>query len=200
MLQRILWILGLMTLAAGAGGCAGFLTNEADRPPYRTIRAQPGRSTEAARKANAEGLEHLEAGELDRALRAFQKALTADVEFGSAHNNLGKVYYQQEDWYRAAWEFEYATRLLPRRAEPHNNLGLVLERAGELDRAIDCYRKAVGLDPRRIEYRGNLVRALCRRGDRTSEVRTLLREVLEEDTRIQWRTWAERMLAGMDNS
>ena len=196
--QRILLILGLATLAADAGGCASFLTNESAQPPYRTIRTQPGRSTDLARKANAQGLAHLAAGELDQALRAFQKALTADVEFGPAHNNLGKVYYQQEDWYRAAWEFEYATRLLPRHAEPQNNLGLVLERAGELDRAVDCYRKAVGFDPHRIEYRGNLVRALCRRGERTSEVRTLLREVLEEDTRIAWRAWAERMLASMD--
>ncbi|MFO8014763.1 MAG: tetratricopeptide repeat protein [Phycisphaerae bacterium] len=191
--------LALVTLALAAAGCASFLTGESSGPSYRTIRTQPGRSTDLARKANAQGLDHLEVGELDQATRAFQKALTADVEFGPAHNNLGKVYYRQEDWYRAAWEFEYATKLLPRSAEPRNNLGLVLERAGELDRAVDCYREAVGLAPHRVEYRGNLVRALYRRGDRTSEVRTLLGEVLEEDTRIAWRAWAERVLATMDD-
>src|SRR6056297_1233887 len=118
---------------------------------YKTVVAEPMRDTEAARRANQAGLEHLDSGQLDQAEEDFRRALTADVEFAPAHNNLGKVYFQQERWYKAAWEFEYARKLLPRYAEPYNNLGLVLERAGELDQAVENYRKAVSLDSDNVE-------------------------------------------------
>ncbi|MFW5682977.1 MAG: tetratricopeptide repeat protein [Phycisphaeraceae bacterium] len=161
---------------------------------YRTIRAEPLRNTDAARRAHEQGLEHLDQQNLELAQQAFERALTADVEYGPAHNSLGKVFYQQQDWYRAAWEFEYAKKLMPRRAEPRNNLALVLEQAGEFDRAIDLYREAVGLAPDNIRYRANLARALIRRGDRSREVRVLLEAILEQDTRPQWLTWASRQL------
>ena len=166
---------------------------------YRTVTAQPRRDTEAARRANEEGLAHLKANELDRAVESFSRALTADVEFGPAHNNLGKVYYRKKDYYKAAWEFEDAGRLLPDHAEPRNNLGLVLEQAGELDRSVEAYRQAVALDEERIVYRANLVRALIRRGDRTDEVRSLLKQVLKEDLRSEWLIWARHQLQRLDH-
>jgi len=199
MVARLSLLLGLAGLAVAETGCANFLTGESPRPAYRTIQVNPGRDTEAAKEANRAGLDHLAGGRLEQAAEAFERALSADVEFGPAHNNLGKVYYRQEDWYRAAWEFEYAGKLLPRHAEPRNNLGLVLERAGELDRAVNCCRDAVGLEADRIEYRANLVRALVRRGDRTREVRSRLRQLLEEDSRPEWRAWAKKQQIRMDS-
>ena len=164
------------------------------QPHYRTVRADPTRNPDAARRYNERGLDRLDAGDLDAAEKAFSQALAADVEFGPAHNNLGKVYFQQRDWYRAAWEFEYARKLMPRRPEPANNLGLVLERAGELDRAVERFREAVNLAPDHVEYKANLARALVRRGDRTREVRTLLEDVVAHDRRAHWITWAQRQL------
>ena len=181
-----------LAAAAAISGCGTASIRDVPQAPYRTVAAEPGRDTEAARRANQVGLAHLAKGEVDQAAEAFRQALTADVEFGPAHNNLGKVYYRQTDWYRAAWEFEYASKLLPRHAEPRNNLALVLERAGQLDRAVECYREAAGLDPDNIQYRANLVRALIRRGDRTDEVRTLLGQLLETDARPEWRAWARQ--------
>ena len=180
--------------AVSAVGCQQSPKNAEAPGNYRTIRAEPLRNTDAARRAHAQGLEHLDQKNLELARKAFERALTADVEYGPAHNSLGKVYYQQQDWYRAAWEFEYAKKLMPRRAEPRNNLALVLEQAGELDRAIELYREAVGLAPDNIRYRANLARALVRRGDRSREVRVLLEAILEEDTRAEWLSWASRQL------
>jgi len=180
-------LLGAFTLVAG---CADQPKRQAGE--YRTISAAPRRDTDAAKRANQDGLKHMAAGNLEQAERAFNRALTADVEFGPAHNNLGKLYYKQQNWYKAAWEFEYASELMPRHAEPRNNLGLVLEEAGELDRAVDHYREAVGLDPDSNEYRANLARALIRRGDRTDEVHTLLKYMLEHETRPKWLLWAKR--------
>lgn len=194
--QRLrLSAISLLALVLLLGACANQNTYRTDDGPYRTVTAQPNRDTDAAIAHNRNGLAYLAADELDNAIEAFGKALQADVEFGPAHNNLGKVYYKQQDWYKAAWEFEYARKLMPNRAEPCNNLALVLERAGELDRAIELYEQAVARDEQNIEYRANLARALVRRGDRTERVRDLLEDLVENDKRAEWLIWAKQQLA-----
>jgi len=187
-------LVGLLASASVLVGCAGGQRTRAVPGAYRTVVTEPWRDTEAAKRAYAQGLEHLEADRLDEAQQAFERSLTADVEFGPAHNNLGVVFYRQQQWYQAAWEFENAARLMPNRAAPRNNLGLVLERAGELTQAIEHFREAVRLEPGSIVYRANLVRALVGRGDRTDEVRELLEAVLAEDDRPQWLIWAQQQL------
>ncbi len=159
--------------------------------PYRTVAAQPLRDTDRARTLHKQGLKHLEKGELDEAAKDLQRALEADVEYGPAHNSLGRVYFQQGRYYEAAWEFEYARKALPREPEPLNNLGLVQERDAQYDQAIDYYRQAAALDQNNINYPANLARALIRRGDRTDEVRVLLQRILDEDTRPEWLVWAK---------
>jgi len=191
--------LAALAMATGAG-CAGLSAGMASGPRYRTVSVPPGRDPEAARRANEAGLNHLARGELDPAVDDFRRALTADVSFGPAHNNLGRAYYKQGDWYQAAWEFEYAAKLLPRHAQPRNNLGLVLEEAGELDRAVACYRDAIALDGENIEYRANLTRALIRRGDRTDEVRTLLGQLVERDPRPEWHRWAQQQASRLGSA
>ena len=181
-----------------AAGCAANSGRATARRTYRTVQTDPLRETDVAKRYASQGLAHLDAGRLDEAEQAFREALAADVEHGPAHNNLGKVYYQQQDWYQAAWEFEYARKLMPNRPEPRNNLGLVLEQVGKLDDAVNHFREAVGLAPDNIRYRANLARALIRRGDRTEEVRVLLQQILDQDTRPQWLIWAKQQLIRMD--
>ena len=185
-----------MTLA----GCASSRSGEAQEAGYQTVVPEPRRNIEAAQRENFVGLSHLAEGNLDLAARAFRRALDADIEFGPAHNNLGKVYYLQEDYYQAAWEFECAAELMPRHAAARNNLGLVLEQAGELNQAVERYREALGLEPDRLEYQANLARALVRRGDRTGELRRLLQAVVEHDTRPAWLIWARAQLSSMDDA
>lgn len=180
-------------------GCASHSAEDVATGPYRTVRAEPRRDTDAAKIANQAGLDHLAKGELDKAAEAFGRALTADVEFGPAHNNLGLVYLKQKDWYTAAREFDFACKLMPRRAEPRGNLGLVYEEAGETDRAVTYYREAISLDGDNVRFRANLVRALMIRGERTDEVRKLLQQVIEKDARVEWQVWAKQQLSLMRN-
>jgi Flp pilus assembly protein TadD len=192
----------LMVLLAGvllpAGGCANRRTVTADDGEYRTVRIEPGRDTDAARRADARGLEALDRGDLDEAEEHFKAALQADVTYGPAHNNLGKVHFQREDWYAAAVEFDNAIKLLPRHAEPRNNLGLVYDRDAQHDKAVNYFRQAVGIDPDNVEYRANLVRSLIKRGERTAEVAGLLRYVIEHDARADWVVWAGQQLAQVE--
>lgn len=186
----------LVTLLA-ASGCSDWHAQDS-RDRYRTVRTPPMRDTAAARQANDQGLEHLNAGRLDEAAEAFKQALNADVDFGPAHNNLGKVYYKQKKWYEAAWEFELAKKLLPTNAAAPNNLGLVLEQAQRFDEAVEEYRLAVKFAPDNVAYKGNLARVLIRRGDRGEEVRLLLEQVACRATDPNWTRWARRQLARLD--
>jgi Tfp pilus assembly protein PilF len=96
--------------------------------------------------------------------KLFQQALASDVRFGPAHHSLGVLYFWQNKLYLAAWEFEYAARLMPDRYEPLNNLGLVYEAAGKYDDAKMYYslaRQKAELQPQVI---GNQARIAMRSG------------------------------------
>jgi cytochrome c-type biogenesis protein CcmH/NrfG len=107
-----------------------------------------------------------------------------------AHNNLGKVYFQERRFYAAAKHFDRAARLLPHHSEPRNNLGLVLEEAGRLDEAVMAYERALKRQPDHPEVIGNLARARVRRGDTGNEVLRLLADLAFLDERPLWRKWA----------
>ncbi len=193
MINKLVINLCLTAAAFACVGCFDLKMNKGSEK-YRTISTQPFRDTDTAKRENEIGLEHLANDDLDMAEDAFRRALTADVEFGPAHNNLGKVYFKQKKWYKAAWEFERARKLLPNKVEPLNNLGLVCEQAGDLDEAVEYYRQAIKLDSQNIRCRANLARAMIRRGDKTDEVRTLLKEILQDDDRPEWLIWAKKQL------
>ncbi|QDU70616.1 tetratricopeptide repeat protein [Mucisphaera calidilacus] len=188
-----LTIPAIAILLALGPGCVTNQQAETPHANYSTVQASVDRDTDKARQRNAKGLEHLLVGDLDDAEQQFRSALQADVQYGPAHNNLGKILYLKQDYYQAAWEFEYARELMPANAAPHNNLGLVHEQTGELDRAVEHFRQAISLDADNIEYRANLARTLVRRGDRTDELRTLRDQIIAEDTRNEWITWAKSL-------
>ncbi len=168
--------------------------------PYETVPKEGYHDTESARKHLAQGLKAMEDGDYDRAELAFRKALEADVMSGPAHNNLGKVYYQQTLLYKAAWEFKYAIKLMPNQPEPKNNLGLVYEAVGKLDDAINLYGEAREIEPDNPVLIGNLTRARFKRGDKDDTTRELLRELVLKDTRPEWLAWARETLALMNVS
>lgn len=173
-----------------ATGCA---LDTPGKSQYQTIVSNPFRDGEKAEHETARGIRHLEAGRLERAEKAFKDALEADVSYGPAHNNLGHIYMLQGRFYLAAWEFEYANRLMPDRIEPLVNLGLVYEQVGRLDRAHEFFRTAQTLAPQDPEVLANLAR--CRiLQEQTGDLPQLLSELLLYETRPDWRSWAEEQL------
>ena len=173
---------------------------------YRTIPSDLGRDTDKARKLTGLGVALLSEAEsalatggpeakyqkdLADAEAYFRQALVADIMYGPAHNNLGRVYYHQERYYEAAWEFQYAGQLMPNRPIPRNNLGLVFEATGQLDQAEEHYAEALQVEPDNPEFLGNLARAKVRRGEVSETLLDLLHQVVLRDTRPEWRAWAE---------
>lgn len=190
---RLVCRLLIPLLIATAPGCARFW----NRQPldYQTISASPTTDTDKAVSKNDNALNCLERGQLDRAERLFQQALIADVTYGPAHNNLGQLYFNQKKYYLAAWEFEYAIKLMPDRPEPYNNLGLVYEKVGKLNEAVETFEIAFKLRPNNPEVIGNLARVRMRRGDPYTEIHPLLAELKFLDTRPEWVVWAKEQIA-----
>lgn len=188
----------LLTTAIHLTGCSNsHKTQQITQSEYQTLPDTIGQNFVHAAKLNAYGVELLDAGKLEDSHQAFKDALTADITHGPAHNNLGKVYYLQAKYYLAAWEFQYAAKLMPHQPEPLNNLGLVFESVGKLDAAAQSYSLALSEQPDNPELIGNLARVYYRRGDRDDRVRSLLTDLLLRDTRPEWISWAREKLTLM---
>ena len=182
----------LFAAAIAVAGCSRDAGPDRGRDDAPMVPAGP--DTDAARRRNAEAVGLIDRGRYDEAERVLRRALDADVAYGPAHNSLGKVYFQQGKLYQAAWEFQYAAKLMPYQPEPRNNLGLVFERVGKLDEAVGWYERATTLEPDNPLLLGNLARARVRRGDRGEVVRALLTELVAKDSRAEWVEWAKERL------
>jgi Tfp pilus assembly protein PilF len=89
---------------------------------YETIEGNPHRDAQVAIRKNEHALRRMEHEDFAKAEELLQESLVADVTFAPAHNNLGHLYFLQRKYYLAAWEFEYAAKLMPTSGEPLNNL------------------------------------------------------------------------------
>lgn len=167
------------------------------RNDYRTVGRDLRRDTERAQAENRRALDYIGKGNYEQAEKALKAALSADIMHGPAHNNLGKVYFHQRKYYLAAWEFQYASKIMPNQPEPRNNLGLVYEAVGRLDEAVTAYDQAKALEPDNPQFIGNLARSRIRRGERSAEVRQLLQDLVIRETRPNWTAWATEQLAIM---
>ena len=190
--QWLFIVLPAMLLSSGMG-CASSVREA--KPGYETVSPDPRRDSDTAERYNEKALRHLDLADYSSAESDLKAALGADVMYGPAHNNLGKVYYHQGKLYLAAWEFQYAAKLMPNVPEPRNNLGLVFESAGKLDDAVASYDEARGLEPDNVQFIGNLARARVRRGDDDNAVRPLLEALVLRETRPQWAAWAREQIA-----
>jgi len=165
---------------------------------YHVVQAKRTANPEAAHAKSQTALKALEYGDLEVAEELLRDAVAADVGYGPAHNNLGKVYYEQGKLYLAAWEFEYAIKLMPHHPEPRNNLALVLETVRRFDESITHYESALNLEPDNPELIGNLARAKIRRGDPPQEIKQLLMDLVFKDTRPEWIEWAKQELVSIE--
>jgi Flp pilus assembly protein TadD len=125
-----------------------------------------------------------------KAEAVLREALTADLYFGPAHNDLGVIYLKRGDLFSAASEFEWAARLMPNHPDPRMNLALTLERAGRTEEALSAYATALEVYQGHIPTIEAMTRLQVRSGRVTSRTRANLEEIALKGENQKWREWA----------
>ena len=161
-----------------------------EKPSAQLSNGDVAKNQELARKLTSQAFERIEDSDFDGAEEVLKKAIAADPLYGPAHNDLGLVYFHREDLYNAAWEFENASKLMPRQAPPVNNLGLVLEKGAKLTDAEKSFATALELDAENTEYAGNYARIRIKLNQRDPLTKKLLELIIMKDHRPQWVSWA----------
>ena len=130
-----------------------------------------GNTTVASEKAMslfAQGIQELNAGQLDAALETFDQVTTIAPDFADAHYHLGLVYYQRAEFQKAIDAFTRTLKLLPRDTDALIKLGLASHKAGDADaiappakrafyqKAVKAYQAALKIQPHNVEALNNL--------------------------------------------
>lgn len=186
----------LLLLAGFAGaGCAAANRGKV----YRFENGEPPKvERQRARAAYAVAQDQIALDDLVSARQNLEAATRYDPEYGRAWNNLGWLYFKEDNLYQAAWAFRQAETLLPREPTPLTNLALVMERGARWDEAVQLHERALRLDPGNVHYAARLARARVRRGDRDAETRDLLDEVSRRPPSAEWGAWAQKTRDGRE--
>ena len=128
----------------------------------------PTGASEEAMSLFAQGVEELNAGQLNTALETFKQVTTSVPDFADAHYHLGLVYYQKAEFRKAVEAFNRTLELLPRDVDVLIKLGLALHKSGDDDatdslarrafyeQAVKNYQTALEIRPHNVEALNNL--------------------------------------------
>jgi tetratricopeptide (TPR) repeat protein len=98
------------------------------------------------------GKAHRLAGNVDDAIARFQTAKAIEPKFISAYTELGKIYFEQEDYDKALVQYKQIAQIdskgeLIDPVEIHTVLGSLYEKTGDDKRAIDEYKQVIRISP-----------------------------------------------------
>ncbi len=193
-MHRISRALCLAVPLALPGALCCFTGCAAHTGPYRPV--DPDRRDTAKAEALTRRAADFVDSDPSEAERLLRDALTADLLYGPAHNNLGVIYLNEGRLYEAAGEFEWARKLMPGHPDPRLNLGLALERGGRIDEAMDAYRAALALAPEHLPTVQALARCQLRYGRIDADTAALL-AMIELRGDATWRAWAADQRMGL---
>lgn len=177
--------------ACGAVSLTGCATT--GTAPYQS-NGEQSRDTARATALTKEA-EPLMAQDPQKAEALLRSALTADLYYGPAHNNLGVMLLKQGKLYEAAGEFEWARKVMPGHPDPRFNLALTLENAGRTNEAIAMYDTALSVYPNHLQTTQALVRLQLKSGHPDGRTDELLKEVAMRGETEMWKDWAKRQMA-----
>ncbi|MCX7069009.1 MAG: ammonia-forming cytochrome c nitrite reductase subunit c552 [Methylococcales bacterium] len=95
---------------------------------------------------------YLRQGKIDKAITAYQRALTLDPQFVGAYINLADAYRQQQHDDEGEQQLRKGLALIPDEADLHHALGLLLVRKGDKTAALKEFAKATKLAPTDARY------------------------------------------------
>jgi tetratricopeptide (TPR) repeat protein len=93
------------------------------------------------------GLAYVQAGETDKALEAFQKAIELRPDLIEAYINMGGVYFQQGKLEESIRANQQALELRPDALQAHSNLAFAYLQKADWEAAIEAAERALEIDP-----------------------------------------------------
>ena len=176
-------LLAVAFFATTAAGC-----RSAAPSPYSTP-SEVSRSTVEAEALSRKGADLVEE-EPERAEAVLREAITKDLYYGPAHNNLGVLYLKQEKLYEAANEFEWARKLMPGHPDPRVSLGITLELAGKVAEAFASYGAALEVWPNYLPAVQGIASLAVRQRSNDERLPLWLQEIAIQSSDPSWRDWA----------
>jgi tetratricopeptide (TPR) repeat protein len=107
----------------------------------------------------ASGMSLLEKKDVDGAIKAFSRAIAADLDFAEAYNQRAMAYYLREQFEQALADCRAAVKLCPMHFGAWAGLGHCHGALGEAGKAIECYQRARQINPQ-MECLDELISAL----------------------------------------
>ena len=86
----------------------------------------------------------------------YNQVLKIDPEHPHAHNNLGLLFQNTDDYQKAKTFFKKAIEIDPNYAHAYNNLGLIFQKSGDYQKAKSFFEKAIEIDPNYAQAHTNL--------------------------------------------
>jgi len=90
------------------------------------------------------------------AISDFEKAIAIQDNFAPLHRDLGMIYFEQQNYSKAAKQLKRAAELGTNDARLFNFLGICYDRTGRLAQAVETYHRALRMDEGLAEAHLNL--------------------------------------------
>ncbi len=133
----------------GGAGCIGMLVVAAIIAvfiSFATAAQQSPVSPATAPTLNAQGMEHLRAGNCSAAVPLFEQAIATDPAFYEPYNNAAFCLYDQGQLDTAIDYWQRAIERYPNSADAHAGLGMALYTSGQHETGLNSYRRALELE------------------------------------------------------
>lgn len=145
-----------------------------EQSPYRVVVTTTFSSSTGAMEASRlyhDGLAHLQAGQLAKALSSFRQAIAINATLADAHSHLGVALQGLQRNDEAIGHYEQALALQSGDVGTLNNLGNALLALDRPDEASLQYERALALEPAHVAVHVNYANALHAAGRHEEAVR-----------------------------
>ena len=115
-------------------------------------------------KHGLSGVELAKKGDLDEAIKEFDKAIQLRPDHMESQVNAAVALIDKGMLDEAIVRLNELLKLDPKHSHAHGSLGVVLARKGDLDEAVAHFRTALELNPNYLEAHANLAKILRQRG------------------------------------
>jgi len=124
------------------------------------------------------GIRELDSGNLNKAIRAFRKAIHNDPGDPRLYNNLGIAYELTQNYEKARSAYEKALAINPKNSSTLNNLAGLALLEGKPEDALSLYDSAISSDPLYVEPYMNITRMFIEMRE-FSSAEPYVRKILE---------------------